>query len=311
MLRVAVPLAAIGALGIATQTAAAQTATETSTSIPISISDRSLSFGQSLVLSGRAAGEKGQVELQFRPRGTAAWKRIGRHTPARDGRFRFTPKLSRTGALRVVTVPKPASRETVGSAGGRTSRERGVVVAGRIGLRQAKLAVNRGEKALVRGTLTPGVAGRSVVLEKASGKKWVRIGRDKTDSKGRFSLAAKTSSTSSAPVRVRFAGDRRNAGAKRTAGRLAVLRPALASRYDAYGGPLACGGSLGYSAMVVAHKSLPCGTKVTIRYRGRTAQAVVRDRGPYVGGREFDLAGAVARKLGFNGVGTIYVATSR
>jgi rare lipoprotein A (peptidoglycan hydrolase) len=63
--------------------------------------------------------------------------------------------------------------------------------------------------------------------------------------------------------------------------------------------------------MVVAHKSLPCGTKVTISYRGRTAQAVVRDRGPYVGGREFDLAGAVARKLGFNGVGTIYVATSR
>jgi rare lipoprotein A (peptidoglycan hydrolase) len=35
---------------------------------------------------------------------------------------------------------------------------------------------------------------------------------------------------------------------------------------------------------------------------------VVRDRGPYVGGREFDLAGAVARKLGFNGVGRIYVS---
>jgi rare lipoprotein A len=311
MLRVAGSLAAIGALGIVTtETAAAQTATATDTSIPISISDRSLVFGQALVLSGRAAGEKGQVELQFRPRGAAAWQRVGRRTPARDGRFRFTPKLSRTGAIRVVTVPLPASRETTGSTGGRTSRERGVAVAGRIGLRKANLAVQRGERASVAGTLTPAVAGRAVVLEKADGKSWRQIGRTKTDSKGRFTVGVKAAS-GSAPVRVSFAGDSKNAAAKRTAGRLAVLRPALASMYTDYGGPLACGGSLGYNAMVVANKSLPCGTKLTIRYRGRTAQAVVRDRGPYVGGREFDLAGAVARKLGFNGVGTIYVATSR
>ena len=75
-----------------------------------------------------------------------------------------------------------------------------------------------------------------------------------------------------------------------------------------YGGALACGGSLGYNALVVAHKTLPCGTKVRIRYRGRSVTATVRDRGPYVGGREFDLAGAVARRLGFNGVGTIWVS---
>ena len=54
-------------------------------------------------------------------------------------------------------------------------------------------------------------------------------------------------------VRVSFAGDRRNAAAKRTLGRLAVMRAALASRYDLYGGPLACGGSLCYGSMVVAH----------------------------------------------------------
>jgi hypothetical protein len=310
MLRVAGSLAAIGALGITTQTAAAQTATETTTSIPISISDRQLTFGQALVLSGRAAGEKSPVELQFRPRGTVAWQVLGRKTPAKDGRFRFTPKLIRTGAVRVVSTTAPAPREVTGSTGGRTSRERGIVVAGRLGLRRTNLAVSRGERASVSGTLTPAVAGRSVVLEKGNGKSWSQIGRTKTDGKGRFTVSTKATS-GSAPVRVRFAGDRRNGAARRTAGRLAVLRPALASMYTDYGGPLACGGSLGYNAMVVANKSLPCGTKLTIRYRGRTAQAVVRDRGPYVGGREFDLAGAVARKLGFNGVGTIYVATSR
>ena len=78
-----------------------------------------------------------------------------------------------------------------------------------------------------------------------------------------------------------------------------------------YGSRTACGPVLTTTLVGVAHRTLPCGTKVTIRYNGRTAQAVVRDRGPYVGGREFDLAGAVARKLGFNGVGRIYVATGR
>jgi rare lipoprotein A len=46
---------------------------------------------------------------------------------------------------------------------------------------------------------------------------------------------------------------------------------------------------------------------VRIRYRGRTVLATVRDRGPYVGGREYDLAGAVARRLGFHGVGRVWV----
>jgi rare lipoprotein A (peptidoglycan hydrolase) len=82
-------------------------------------------------------------------------------------------------------------------------------------------------------------------------------------------------------------------------------------RWRAYGGPLGCGGTLGYDSLVVAHKTLPCGTKVRVRYRGHVVTATVRDRGPYVGGREFDLAGAVARRLGFNGVGTIWVAKAR
>jgi len=87
-----------------------------------------------------------------------------------------------------------------------------------------------------------------------------------------------------------------------------VFRDAVASRFDDYDLPLACGGVLGRAQQGVAHKTLPCGTKVTIRYRGHTVVAPVIDRGPYVGGREFDLTGATARALGFNGVGTIQVA---
>ena len=44
----------------------------------------------------------------------------------------------------------------------------------------------------------------------------------------------------------------------------------------------------------VANKSLPCGTKVTLRHSGRVVRVPVIDRGPYVGGREYDLTAATA-----------------
>lgn len=72
------------------------------------------------------------------------------------------------------------------------------------------------------------------------------------------------------------------------------------------GGPLACGGRLDSTTPVVAHKTLPCGTRVLFRHDGNRAVGVVRDRGPYVGGREWDLGPALERLLGFNdGVGSV------
>ena len=85
-------------------------------------------------------------------------------------------------------------------------------------------------------------------------------------------------------------------------------RAALASFYDDYGLPVACGGVLGRGQIGVAHKTLPCGTKLQIRYRGRSITARVIDRGPYIAGREFDLTGAAARALHFDGVATIWVS---
>ncbi|MCX6393279.1 MAG: septal ring lytic transglycosylase RlpA family protein, partial [Solirubrobacterales bacterium] len=86
-----------------------------------------------------------------------------------------------------------------------------------------------------------------------------------------------------------------------------AFRPAGASWYGLYGDPVACGGVLHRETVGVAHKTLPCGTKVTISYRGRTIVARVIDRGPYISGREFDLTGAAARALHFDGVDTIWV----
>jgi rare lipoprotein A (peptidoglycan hydrolase) len=74
-----------------------------------------------------------------------------------------------------------------------------------------------------------------------------------------------------------------------------------------YGSHLACGGSLGSGTLGVAHKSLPCGAKVTIRSQGRTVRVPVVDRGPFVAGREYDLTAATAARLHFRGHGTVWV----
>lgn len=72
-----------------------------------------------------------------------------------------------------------------------------------------------------------------------------------------------------------------------------------------YGNTMAGGGRLRRDSMVVAHRSMAFGTKIEFTYNGRTVTAVVRDRGPYVSGRVFDLGPGTAKALGFSGVGTV------
>lgn len=42
-------------------------------------------------------------------------------------------------------------------------------------------------------------------------------------------------------------------------------------------------------ADTAAHKTLPKGTRIEVAYEGRSTSVVVRDRGPYIAGRELDL----------------------
>jgi rare lipoprotein A len=88
------------------------------------------------------------------------------------------------------------------------------------------------------------------------------------------------------------------------------LRSALASWYGPglFGQRTACGRTLTPGLRGVANKTLPCGTKLTVRYRGRSTQAVVVDRGPFSGDREFDLTYATANAIGFHSVGRVQVS---
>ncbi|MDO5044250.1 MAG: septal ring lytic transglycosylase RlpA family protein [Coriobacteriia bacterium] len=76
-----------------------------------------------------------------------------------------------------------------------------------------------------------------------------------------------------------------------------------ASVYHNVGEKTATGDILSAEDMIIAHKTLPLGTQVEISYNGNTVIATVGDRGPYVQGREIDLAPAVQEALGvYDGV---------
>ncbi|MGH2473686.1 MAG: septal ring lytic transglycosylase RlpA family protein [Candidatus Limnocylindrales bacterium] len=66
-----------------------------------------------------------------------------------------------------------------------------------------------------------------------------------------------------------------------------------------YGKRTACGQAMTETLVGVAHKSLPCGTRITFRNpaNGRVVTAPVVDRGPYVAGRQWDLTGGLCKKL--------------
>jgi hypothetical protein len=55
----------------------------------------------------------------------------------------------------------------------------------------------------------------------------------------------------------------------------------------------------------VAHKSLPCGTMVTLTHGANAVTVPVVDRGPYIAGREFDLAPRVKAALGCTDLCTV------
>jgi uncharacterized protein YabE (DUF348 family) len=81
----------------------------------------------------------------------------------------------------------------------------------------------------------------------------------------------------------------------------------VASWYDWDGRSAPCGGTL--SGLYAAHRTLPCGTQVTVLNpsNGRTVTVVIRDRGPWIGGRIIDLSDEAFTQIAPLGAGTIRV----
>jgi len=175
-------------------------------------------------------------------------------------------------------------------------------VADRLHVAPHSLNVLRGDSIKIGGRLEPGLAGRPVRLQGDSTGGWRTLARGRTGAAGGFRLRATPTSGLQRRMRVLFPGDSTQARVAAPAGRLTVYTPSVASWYDDAGNT-GCGFHAGLG---VANVSLPCGTKVRFRYGGRSVTAVVDDRGPYVGGRTWDLNQSTAAALGFNGVGTVW-----
>jgi rare lipoprotein A len=164
-----------------------------------------------------------------------------------------------------------------------------------------RLHVRAGGSIHVIGAVRPAATGVTASLQVRRRGAWRTLDRDRTTASGRYVLRSRARVPMSAPARVRAGG------VTRRVGRVNVYRWTNASWYGPglYGNPLGCGGTLVPGRLGVAHKTLPCGSKVTLRHRGRTVRVRVIDRGPYVAGREYDLTEATAHRLRFRGHGAI------
>jgi hypothetical protein len=270
--------------------------------LQVSLDHQHLNYGQRLTITGNASSAaRGQrLWLDYEPAG-GSWHAISSTNVDANGRFRLVTTPRQTGAVRVVGGATTAS--TTGSIAAITpSPPRPVSVKALFKAPLGPIDALTGQSVEESGRLVPGAAGRLVKLQYGTGHGWNTLTTARTGGNGHFDLRYSPGSTGQQFVRISFPGDARNGHVATQIVPLTTYRQSVASWYDD-SGATACGFHAG---MGVANRDLPCGTKVTFHYNGRSVTATVDDRGPFVGGRDWDLNQNVAGALGFGGVDTVW-----
>lgn len=281
--------------------------------LPVRVSPRHVALGDAIDVAGRApaVGPGATVVLEALYGRHRAWTRLSSTIVSRRGTFAFRAHPRHSGVLRVVpavsgtaTGQGRAVAARPGTARDVTARRlTSVKVAAQLRTTRAQRDVLAGDPISVAGRLLPRRAGRTVTLQGHSATGWRTLGHARTGGRGGFAVRYTPRDTGIARrLRVVFGGDRANARSVKPAGAMSVYRESVASWYQD-SGATGCGFHAGLG---VANRTLPCGTRVRFRHAGRTVTATVDDRGPYVGGREFDLNQNTAAALGFAGVGTVW-----
>jgi rare lipoprotein A len=275
--------------------AVTQTATGQDATVSVS-TDQRLAFGEELRVRGQVSGaEQGeQVKLLYAPRGQD-YRTVDTGRTGERGGYVLRHRPMRTGTVRVLT------------SGATASRTRTVQVGARIVAKERE-HVHVGDRVTVGGRLQPGYRDRRVLIQQRKDGDWVTVDRDRTAREGRFAGSWEVNRGAGRyQTRVLFRGDSRNPRSVDKT-RLFVYRPGQASYYGPglYGNRTACGQTLTPSTLGVANRWLPCGTRVTFRYNGRTVTVPVIDRGPYSGSRIWDLTYATKQKLGFGSTGVVW-----
>ena len=260
----------------------------------IAAPEETLSFGESFRLAGSVPVNRGMdVRIKFRRAGDDRWRLVRRTHTDRNGTYRTKLRARVNGAYRAF----PAS--------GRASATEEIEVRSRTAFHVGRHDLKLGRGVRLDGRVRPGGRRSVKVVVRGPGRD---IRTDAASRDGRFALAWRPSRPGVYRLRAYTARNRRAKGSVSVARRVTAYRPAEASWYGPgfYGNRTACGQTLTSGTVGAAHKSLPCGTKVKFRYRGRTVTAPVIDRGPYAAGRTWDLTAALKSRLGFPSTGIVW-----
>jgi rare lipoprotein A (peptidoglycan hydrolase) len=278
----------------------------------IDASARSVAYGDRVALRGSFDGAvNAPLEIHHRAKGAQEWRLVRRARTGSEGRYAVKVRPRASGYWRAALAAAPetqAASEDEATAtqptatADRTSGDTRILVRSRTRASIAGKHATVGDTVKVRGKVTPAGAERRVVVRIGGSKEPVTAGSD-----GRFSVGWRAGSTGTRLVKVLAGSNRVATASSAKAGRVTVYRRASASWYGPglYGNPTACGGTLTPSTLGVAHRAMPCGTKLRLRYGGRSVAVRVIDRGPFSGDREFDLTAATKEKLGFPDTGTV------
>jgi len=263
----------------------------------MSVRAQSASYNDAIAMSGTVARTpEGQpVRVAFRAAGSESWKQVRTVGAAPSGAFSTKVRVRRSGEWRA--LPQV----------GAPSTPKRVVVRADLSLRRPRATVMSGRRASVRGVLRPVRAGETVRIQVRRGGRWTTVDRARTRKGGSFTAAWRARTAGSYAVRAVFGGDAVAAADRTGARRFNVYRRSFASYYGPgfFGGRTACGQTLTPTTLGVAHKTLPCGTRVTFRKGNRTVTVRVIDRGPFHAGRDWDLTSATKQRLGFGSTGSV------
>jgi rare lipoprotein A len=280
------------------------------TPLKIDAEPHHLGFGDDVTVTGAApaADQGATLLLETAPTRGAGWRSLTSTRVGRGGRFVLRAPLQSSGLLKVLDADAAAGAHVAGAIAAHgaaivpASAPQPVSVAAQLRFTRGSVDLLAGQRMDLRGRMLPSAPGRQVRLQGRSGHAWRTLATTRTGGHGGFDLHYRPAAAGRQSLRVLFAGDQGNARASRAAGELNVYEHRVASWYDD-AGSTACGFHANFG---VANRDLPCGTRVSFRYGGRSVTAVVDDRGPYVGGRDWDLNQNTAAALGFAGVGTVW-----
>ncbi len=159
-----------------------------------------------------------------------------------------------------------------------------------------------GKKVRFRGAVEERLAGRGVVVQylDPATAAWTKQARATVKPDGTFVARWRARRTGQFQLRAIVRGEASSAAVSPELS-LTVYRGAVATWYGPgfYGNTTACGMELTPELVGVAHRSLPCGTNVAVRYGSRTLVLPVVDRGPFGSEARWDLTEAAAQQLGF------------